>query len=68
MSRQEGGPTELLTVKDFASALAVSDAAVRKWIYQGLLEPVKLGRAVRLRRRDRGRIVAEGLDAMKRRN
>ena len=67
MSR-EGGLTELLTIKDFALALAISDAAVRKWLYQGRLEPVKLGRAVRLRRRDLDRLVNEGLDAKTRRN
>jgi excisionase family DNA binding protein len=60
--------TELLTTKEFAEALAVSEAAVRKWVYQGRLEPVKLGRAVRLRRRDLDRLVNEGLNLTKRRN
>ena len=59
---------ELMTIKHFAAALAVSDAAVRKWLYQRRLEPVKLGRAVRLRRRDLDRLVNEGLDAKKRVN
>ena len=59
---------ELLTVSEFAGALGVTDAAVRKWLYQGRLERVKLGRAVRLRRRDLDRLVAEGLDAKKRVN
>ena len=60
--------TELLTVKDFADALAVTPAAIRKWLYQGRLQAVKLGRSVRLRRRDLDRLVAEGLDTKKRLN
>jgi excisionase family DNA binding protein len=68
MSRGAAGATELLTIKDFASALALSDAAIRKWVYQGRLEPVKLGRSVRLRRRDLDRLVNEGLNAKTRRN
>jgi len=52
---------ELLTTKEFADALSVTEAAVRKWIYQRRLKPVKLGRAVRLRRRDLEQLVANGL-------
>jgi excisionase family DNA binding protein len=52
---------KLLTVEDFADAISITPAAVRKWIYQGRLTPVKLGRAVRLRRSDLDRIVANGL-------
>jgi excisionase family DNA binding protein len=54
---------ELLTVPEFAGALGVTDAAVRKWLYQGRLQKVKLGRSVRLRRRDLDRLVTEGLGA-----
>jgi excisionase family DNA binding protein len=60
--------TELLTVKEFADALSVTPAAIRKWLSQGRLQRVKLGRSVRLRRRDLNRLVAEGLDARKRVN
>ena len=58
--------TELLTVPEFADALSITPAAIRKWLYQGRLQPVKLGRSVRLRRRDLDRLVAEGLDSKKR--
>jgi excisionase family DNA binding protein len=51
----------LLTVKEFASALSVTEAAVRKWVYQRRLSPVKLGRAVRFRTSDLNRIIAHGL-------
>jgi excisionase family DNA binding protein len=60
--------TALVTVDQFAEELSVTPAAVRKWMYQGRLQPVKLGRAVRLRRRDLDRLVADGLDAKKRVN
>jgi excisionase family DNA binding protein len=59
--------TELLTVKQFADTLSITPAAIRKWMYQGRLQPVRLGRAVRLRRRDLDRLVNEGLDARTRR-
>ena len=42
----------LVTVKDAAAQLAVSSAAIRKWIYQGKLPAVRAGRVVRLRPAD----------------
>ncbi len=42
----------LVTVKDAAAQLAVSSAAVRKWIYQGKLRAVRAGRLVRVRPAD----------------
>jgi excisionase family DNA binding protein len=54
--------TELMTVKDFAKALSITEAAIRKWIHQRRLKPVKLGRSVRLRRSDLDLILAKGLE------
>jgi len=42
----------LMTVKDAAQFLQCSEAAVRKWIYQGKLPHRKVGRLTRLRRQD----------------
>jgi len=61
LATEKPGTKKLLTVEDFADALSITPAAVRKWIYQGRLVPVKLGRAVRLRCSDLDRIVADGL-------
>jgi excisionase family DNA binding protein len=38
----------LLTAKEAARLLACSEAAIRKWIYQGRLPAVKVGRLVRI--------------------
>ena len=59
---------ELLTAKEFAEALSVTEAAIRKWMYKRLLQPVKLGRSVRLRRTDLEKIIAHGLGADRRLN
>ena len=52
--------SQLLTIKQAAALWAVSEATIRKWIYQDRLNPVKLGRATRLRARDMERVVSEG--------
>jgi excisionase family DNA binding protein len=59
---------ELFTVAEFAEALSITPAAIRKWISQGVLKPVRLGRAVRFKRADLDRLVAHGLDSKKRLN
>ncbi len=43
---------QLLTVKDAAQLLAVSEAAIRKWLYQRRLPAVKVGRLTRIRAAD----------------
>jgi excisionase family DNA binding protein len=43
---------KLLTVKEAASILTCSEAAVRKWLYQRRLPSVKIGRLIRLRAAD----------------
>ncbi len=54
--------TELLSIKEAARRLACSEAAIRKWIYQRRLPPVKIGRLTRLRAEDVERVASEGLD------
>lgn len=50
---------ELLTVGEVASELKVSPRTVKRWIAQGLLEPVVLGpRTVRVRREELDRHMA----------
>jgi excisionase family DNA binding protein len=51
----------LLTVQETADHLSCSPAAVRKWMAQGRLGSVKVGRLRRIRAADVERIAAEGL-------
>jgi excisionase family DNA binding protein len=51
----------LLTLPQAAELLACSTGAIRKWVRQGRLRPVRLGRAVRLRARDIERAIADGI-------
>lgn len=53
--------TQLITAEEAAKRLAVTEAAVRKWISQRRLPAVKLGRCVRLRVADVELVVAKGL-------
>jgi excisionase family DNA binding protein len=52
---------DLLTVPQAATRLAVTPGAIRRWIVQRRLRPVKLGRAVRLRTVDVERAINEGI-------
>jgi excisionase family DNA binding protein len=52
---------DLLTIPEAAQRLACSPGAVRKWLRQGRLRPVRLGRAVRLRAADVVRAISEGI-------
>jgi len=42
----------LLTIKEAAKFLACSEAMLRKWIHQGKLPRVKVGRLARIRQSD----------------
>jgi excisionase family DNA binding protein len=42
----------LLTIKDAARVLACSEAMLRKWIHEGKLPRVKVGRLTRIRQSD----------------
>ncbi len=57
--------SQLLSVKEAALQLGVSVAAIRKWIYQRRLTPVKLGRLTRLRLEDIERVASRGLDGVR---
>jgi len=52
---------QLITVKEAAETLAVTESAIRKWLYQGRLRRVKVGRLTRLRRKDVEAIMTDGL-------
>ena len=52
---------QLLTVNQAAELLSCSEAAIRKWIYQRRLTPVKIGRLTRLRQEDIERVASKGL-------
>ncbi len=53
--------SQLVTVGEAAKMLAVTPAAIRKWLYQKRLECVKVGRLTRLRLEDVERIASVGL-------
>ena len=52
---------QLMTVREAAAALAVTEAAIRKWLHQRRLRAVKVGRLTRLRRGDVQAVIAGGL-------
>lgn len=53
---------DLLTIPEAARRLACSPGAIRKFVRQGRLPAVKLGRAVRLRAADVAKVIAgEGI-------
>lgn len=51
---------ELLTIPEFASALNVTVACVRRWIFEKRLDHVKLGRLVRIPPGEVDRLIADG--------
>jgi excisionase family DNA binding protein len=55
----------LLTVAETADQLRISIRGLRRWIASGEVEVVRLGRAVRIRRSEVGRLSATGLDISK---
>lgn len=59
-----GGPgmSQLLSVEEAAKRLAVTEAAIRKWVYQKRLPAVRVGRCLRLRLDDVERVASEGLE------
>jgi excisionase family DNA binding protein len=53
--------SELLTVREFAAALKVTQACVRRWLLERRINSVRVGRLVRIPRQELGRIIQEGL-------
>ena len=52
---------QLVTVEDAARMLSCTPAAIRKWLSQGRLPRVKVGRLTRLRVQDLAAVTAKGL-------
>jgi excisionase family DNA binding protein len=52
---------QLMTVAEFAKALGVTNACIRRWIWERRVASVKLGRCVRLPATEVARIVEAGL-------
>jgi excisionase family DNA binding protein len=48
---------QLLTAKEAAAFLSLSENTIRQWIWQRRLPVVRLGRAVRLRQEDLVRLI-----------
>ena len=58
---------QLLTVPEFAAALNVTQAAVRRWILESRISRVRVGkRLVRIPASEVERIIAEGLQPARR--
>ena len=55
----------LVTVEDAAKMLACTPAGIRRWLAQGRLHRVKVGRLTRVRLQDVQRVVAEGLPTVR---
>lgn len=55
----------LESVKDAASRLSCSEAAIWKWIQQGTFQRVKVGRLTRLRTQDLDACIRLGLQPKK---
>ena len=51
------GERSLLTAKEAAEFLCLSENTIRQWIWQRRLPVVRLGRAVRLRREDLDQLI-----------
>ena len=59
--KDESKMTQLVTIEQAAELLACTPAAIRKWLYQRRLTPVKIGSLTRLRLADVERIINSGL-------
>jgi len=52
---------QLFTVSQAAERLSLKPPTLRKWIFQGRLPVVRIGRAVRIKEKDLEAIIREGL-------
>jgi excisionase family DNA binding protein len=50
---------QLLTVRESATLLRLSENTIRQWIWQRRLPVVRLGRAVRLKRQDLEQLIEQ---------
>lgn len=53
---------QLLTAKEAAEFLSVSENTIRQWIWQRRLPVIRLGRAVRLKRDDLSQLIKRCTD------
>lgn len=51
---------QLLSVRQFAKELAVTEACVRRWILERKISVIKLGRLIRIPSEERDRLVQIG--------
>jgi excisionase family DNA binding protein len=58
--RKNVGP-DLIRVDEFATALGITPACVRRWILERRITTVKVGRLVRIPSSEVGRLVRSGL-------
>ncbi len=58
--RDETPGQSLLNVKEFAERLGITTACVRKWLLEGKIAKVKLGRLVRIPSHECERLITEG--------
>lgn len=56
---ESSGLQRLLTVKEFAQTIAVTEACVRRWTMERKIQVVKLGRLVRIPRSEVERLIAQ---------
>jgi excisionase family DNA binding protein len=52
---------KLLRVREFAEALNVTQACVRRWLLETRIESTRIGRLVRIPATEVSRIISEGL-------
>jgi excisionase family DNA binding protein len=53
--------TKLFSITEFAKALSVTPACVRRWLFESKIAKIKLGRLVRIPASEADRLIAEGL-------
>ena len=51
---------KLLSVPEFAEALSVTPACIRRWLLERKIASVRLGRLVRIPEEERDRIIEQG--------
>jgi hypothetical protein len=57
----------LMTVPDFARAVSVTTACIRRWVWERRVASVKLGRCVRIPATEAARIIDAGMRPAKQR-
>jgi excisionase family DNA binding protein len=60
--------TTLMNVRQFAEALGVTTACIRRWILERRIASVKVGRLVKVPESEAERIIASGLRPARRRS